>query len=240
MRRRNAVALAVLAVAFIAIPFLAYSPLHIVAGLRNFVIGHSSVEGRVRQYGPTAEARLRPRFESAGVPYPPSSLTIVVLKEERQLRLYAPTPSGPREAARSRILGASGGPGPKLREGDGQVPEGFYRLDSLNPNSLFHLALRVDYPNSEDLAAAKAEGRTRPGGDIMIHGKDASVGCIAIGDEAIEEVFVLAAEVGLENIEVVVSPSATPQSTLTASTPDWVRRLYDRLATRLAELGAAP
>src|SRR5207244_12315529 len=113
----------------------------IAAGFRALVLGKASVADRVRQYGPAAEARMRPRFEAAGVPYPPAAITIVVLKEERELRVIVPTDSGPREAARYRIQGASGAPGPKLREGDGQVPEGFYKVESLNPNSLYHLAL---------------------------------------------------------------------------------------------------
>lgn len=74
----------------------------------------------------------------------------------------------------------------------------------------------------------------------MIHGKSASVGCIAIGDPAIEEVFVLVARTGISNAEIVISPSLTPSRLVTASTPDWLRARYDRLADKLAELRAGP
>jgi hypothetical protein len=56
------------------------------------------------------------------------------------------------------ILAGSGTLGPKLVEGDGQVPEGLYRVESLNPNSSFHLALRVNYPNEFDRAKGKLDG----------------------------------------------------------------------------------
>src|SRR5690606_4961 len=91
------------------------------------------------------------------------------------------------------VLAASGRVGPKLQYGDYQVPEGFYRIEALNPNSRFHLALRVNYPNAFDRAEAAREGRTHLGGDIMIHGSNASVGCLAMGDVVSEDLFVLAA-----------------------------------------------
>ena len=75
------------------------------------------------------------------------------------------------------VLGMSGKLGPKLGEGDRQVPEGIHRVESLNPNSLYHLALRVGYPNEEDRKHAAQEGRTNLGSDIMIHGKNSSIGC---------------------------------------------------------------
>jgi murein L,D-transpeptidase YafK len=71
---------------------------------------------------------------------------------------------------------ASGKAGPKLREGDGQVPEGIYRIDGLNPNSSYHLSLKLNYPNDFDLEQARTEGRTELGGDIFIHGKAVSIG----------------------------------------------------------------
>ena len=89
------------------------------------------------------------------------------------------------------INGASGAPGPKLREGDRQVPEGLYRLIGRNPNSNYHLSMKLDYPNSYDLRHAKREGRSNPGSNIFIHGKSLSVGCLAMSGEAIEAFFVL-------------------------------------------------
>jgi L,D-transpeptidase catalytic domain len=79
------------------------------------------------------------------------------------------------------VLVASGHNGPKLREGDRQVPEGFYRITSLNPNSSYHLSIKLNYPNAFDQQHADEEGRDRLGGDIFIHGKAASIGCLAMG-----------------------------------------------------------
>ena len=95
---------------------------------------------------------------------------------------------------------------PEVERGDMQVPEGLYRIESLNPNSLYHLALRVNYPNQFDKSKGKAEKRNDLGCDIMIHGKNCSIGCLAMGDEAVEELFVLAGETGIENITVILSP----------------------------------
>ena len=131
------------------------------------------------------------------------SLKILVFKREGVVEVSAP---GWGAARRYAMTAGSGGPGPKLREGDGQIPEGFYRVESLNPNSLYHLSLRLDYPNGFDRARAREDGRERLGGDIMIHGSNRSVGCVAIGDEGIEEVFCCAAKAGVENVSVAIAP----------------------------------
>ena len=73
-----------------------------------------------------------------------------------------------------------------------QVPDGLYRIDSLNPNSLYHLALHVDYPSADDRARAAQDGRRELGGAIMIHGGAGSDRCLAMGDEAAEDLFVRA------------------------------------------------
>lgn len=130
-------------------------------------------------------------------------LHILVFKKEQVVEVHAPGWTRPR---RYEMTGFSGGLGPKLQEGDGQIPEGVYGIEYLNPNSMFHLSLKVSYPNKFDKARAAEDGRRNLGGDIMIHGGSATVGCIPIGDDAIEEVFFLVAAVGKKNSIVVVSP----------------------------------
>jgi hypothetical protein len=203
-----------------------------------------TVAERVQEYGPGARSRLQPYFQRAGVAYPPARLTLVGLKTERVLQVYAAAgTNGYRFVRAYPILAASGGPGPKLREGDQQVPEGIYPVESLNPNSRFHLALRVGYPNAADRAQAARDGRQNLGGDIMIHGSSVSIGCLAMGDEAAEELFVLAAETGLQKISVVLAPvdfrsgAEVPKS---AQIPGWVGSRYDEIRARLAELPAPP
>lgn len=130
-------------------------------------------------------------------------LRILVFKNERRLELHAP---GWEASEAYPMTGFSGTLGPKLKEGDGQIPEGVYGIGYLNPNSSFYLSLKVSYPNAADCRRAEAEGRTHLGGDIMIHGSDATVGCIPIGDDAIEDVFYLADAVGIGNVSVVIAP----------------------------------
>jgi murein L,D-transpeptidase YafK len=168
---------------------------------------------------------------AVGLRYPPAALTLVGLKGERVLEAWAQTPSGWRLIKRYPVLAASGGPGPKLRQGDLQVPEGVYRLTAFNPNSSYHLSLQVDYPNADDRAAAAGEGRANLGGDIFIHGKAVSIGCLALGDRAIEELYVLVADVGLSRTRLLLSPNAWPRPT--PASPPWVARLYERLRSEL-------
>ena len=81
----------------------------------------------------------------------------------------------------------SGQLGPKVKEGDRQVPEGFYAItpSQLNPNSNYYLSFNVGYPNQLD----KAYGRT--GGLIMVHGACSSAGCMSMTDEQIAEIYAL-------------------------------------------------
>ncbi len=82
----------------------------------------------------------------------------------------------------------SGNLGPKTKQGDGQSPEGFYFINTnrFNPWSSFHLSLNMGYPNAYD----RAHGYT--GNYLMIHGSCVSIGCYAMRDEGIEEIYTLA------------------------------------------------
>jgi murein L,D-transpeptidase YafK len=199
-----------------------------------------TITNRLQEYGSQARARLNPPFANSRISYPPQRLILVGLKAERVLQVYALSETNsPRFVRSYPILAASGGPGPKLREGDRQVPEGIYPIESLNPNSAYHLSLRIGYPNSFDRSPAAEEGRTNLGGDIMIHGKSVSIGCLAMGDQAAEDLFVLAADTGLQNIQVILSPvdfrtgASVPNAT---KLPDWTNALYSEIRARLAAL----
>jgi murein L,D-transpeptidase YafK len=88
------------------------------------------------------------------------------------------------------ICATSGVLGPKRKQGDGQVPEGFYEISAFNPYSSYHLSLKVNYPNKSDVIKASVD----PGGDIMIHGQCVTIGCIPIENDPIEELYVLCVE----------------------------------------------
>ncbi len=88
--------------------------------------------------------------------------------------------------------------GHKAFEGDGRTPEGAYLINRKNPDSRFHLSLGISYPNSRDVAHARARGK-RPGGEIFIHGTpdifttkaDWTWGCIAVTNDEIEEIYAM-------------------------------------------------
>ncbi|HEU4679114.1 MAG TPA: L,D-transpeptidase family protein, partial [Terrimicrobiaceae bacterium] len=187
-----------------------------------------TIEDVVSALGVRVESRLRPVFDRAGATFPPPNLTVLALKQERRLELYVTLEDGSQRFILSYpILAASGVAGPKFREGDRQVPEGLYRIELLNPNSRYHLSLRVNYPNVADVEQARAEGRDLAGlgGDIMIHGGAESVGCLAIGDPAIEELFVLVAGTGLDKVRLMIAPRDFRRETedaLAGHAPSWV------------------
>jgi murein L,D-transpeptidase YafK len=201
----------------------------------------ATVADRLAQYGAEARHRLQPIFARARVPYPPAQLTLVGLKQEERLDVYAGGRAGSLTFLHSYpILAESGGPGPKLRVGDGQVPEGLYRIELLNPNSLYHLSLRVSYPNAFDRRMARADGRNELGGDIMIHGDQVSIGCLAMGNPAAEELFVLAADTGLAHVDVILAPNdlRSHPPPAVAGLPPWTPALYRQIRDALDELPA--
>jgi murein L,D-transpeptidase YafK len=167
--------------------------------LLPILVGMTACHSRAQV--PEAILRQRPGLEDevaalcqkAGVAYPPQGLFLRAFKREAELEVW-----GKGEGARYAlirtypVLSSSGGPGPKRREGDRQVPEGFYRLQYLNPASLYHLSMKLDYPNASDRVRSDRE---QPGSDIFIHGGNGSIGCLPIGDSGIEEVFLLATKV---------------------------------------------
>lgn len=188
-------------------------------------------------YGKDMRARLAPIFAMHNVAYPPKEMTWIGLKEEKVLLIFAKDMSGKmRLVLTYPVIGTSGLSGPKLREGDLQVPEGFYKLSRFRPVVMAHLGLEVDYPNAEDKRRGKKEGRSKLGGDIMIHGSFWSTGCLAMGNEAIEELFVLAHDAGLQNIQVIFAPCnlalRKPQVNV-KNPPVWLPELYQRLRVAL-------
>ncbi|MEW6520815.1 MAG: murein L,D-transpeptidase family protein [Thermodesulfobacteriota bacterium] len=115
---------------------------------------------------------------------------IRIFKESRELELWVQQDEEYRLFKTYAICNLSGKLGPKLKEGDEQSPEGFYAVSErqLNPNSRYHLSFDIGYPNTYD----KLRGRT--GSALMIHGDCISVGCFAMTDSRIEEIYTLAQE----------------------------------------------
>lgn len=185
------------------------------------------------------ESPLAASFRAAGAIYPPREVLLLAFKKERLLELWARDDAGFRRIKSYPVLGASGGPGPKLREGDRQVPEGVYPITGLNPASAYYLALALGYPNDFDREMAARDGRSALGGDIHIHGGDFSTGCLAIGDAAIEELFLLAWRTGTKGMRVIIAPHTTPAPFVPPPhSPSWTVELYRRIRAEIDTLAA--
>ena len=200
----------------------------------------ATVEDRLRTYETGVVKRLAPALQAKGFSFPLKSFTLLTIKDDSVLQLFGHDPSGRAVHIKDyAVLAESGTLGPKLREGDGQIPEGIYKITFLNPNSSYHLSLRLDYPNEFDRKMAARDGRTKLGGDIMIHGKNVSIGCIALGDPAIEEIFCLAARADLKSIKILIVPTdwrTKPFNPAVLSGPAWLPDLYETLRKEIEML----
>lgn len=200
--------------------------------------GRNGIADAADFYAPSAESRLKPAFDRNKVSYPPDKIALIAVKSEKVLQLWTKSWGKWHKIKDYYILAASGKLGPKLRAGDKQVPEGVYRINSLNPNSSFHLSMKINYPNAFDLYYAEQDGRKNPGSNIHIHGSYYSIGCIALGDKAIEELFVLSHRVGIDNIKVFIVPTDPRKGKMTPvkGSPDWVADLYEFMEYSLMEI----
>lgn len=167
-----------------------------------------TIESVVEKYISKVKASLKNDFEKNNLSLDDFEMGILAFKKEQLLEIYVRK----NETENWKLLkkynftAFSGEIGPKLNNGDNQIPEGIYQMEYLNPNSRFHLSIKVSYPNSFDLEKAKLDKRTDLGGDIMIHGKSATIGCIPVGDKNIEEIFILATKAKNKNFPIIIAP----------------------------------
>ncbi|MCB1158855.1 MAG: L,D-transpeptidase family protein, partial [Leptospiraceae bacterium] len=170
-----------------------------------------------------------------GISFPISKLYLLAFKKERILEVHTEKNGKKLFLFSYRFTTFSGKLGPKLVEGDRQIPEGKYKIDYLNPNSSYHLSMKVSYPNAFDAEKAKLDGRENPGSDIFIHGKDVSIGCIAIGDDKIEELFLIVdaslQAFGKDSVEILIFPGKLEEGKFPDCEicPSWHKELYDVL-----------
>ena len=200
----------------------------------------------MQQYGYSAKRRLAPYFRAVGVAYPPQTVVLAAFKWEKRLELYAGNspPTISNSSAITTCWRRAAIVGPKLREGDRQVPEGIYRLTQLNANSSFHLSVKVDYPNTFDRMMGNVENRRNLGGAIFVHGGSESAGCLAMSDPVAEEIFTLVAQSGLENSSIILSPvdlrKEPAPNPLDHDVPIWSPHLYAIIQRALWALPPCP
>ena len=196
-----------------------------------------AVDHAINRYGIKMEPQLIDLFAKAKVSYPPREIALLAFKKEKIIQLWAKDDATTWRYIHTYPLTAfSGRLGPKLKERDGQIPEGVYRLTTFNPFSSMHLSMMINYPNHFDRLQASKDGRRELGGNIFLHGKALSVGCLAIGDKAIDQLFLLAHRVGLNHIQMIIAPNdlrrAKP-ATNNFSQPSWLPTLYKQIASAL-------
>lgn len=156
---------------------------------------HSEVPSSARSR--EASARVRPgleeRLAEKGLRWG-SPIFIRIFKEPAVLEVWIEKRSRFELFETYPVCRFSGDLGPKIREGDGQAPEGFYFVSpaQMNPSSNYHLAFNIGYPNAYD------RHHNRTGSAIMVHGSCVSIGCFAMTDAGIEEIYSLA-EAALNN-----------------------------------------
>jgi murein L,D-transpeptidase YafK len=154
------------------------------------------------------EDSVRKQFEAKKLTWPPQAMYIRSFKYDRVLEVWVK--GNAKEQYKLfktyKVCMQSGTMGPKRMQGDYQVPEGFYHINEFNPNSNYHLALGLNYPNASDKILSDS---LHPGNAIYIHGNCVSTGCIAITDVPIEELYIIATHVknsGQDFIPVHVFP----------------------------------
>lgn len=137
------------------------------------------------------EDSLKTEFRNKKISWPPKALYIRSFKYDQLMEIWVRgDEKKPYHLFKTYpICIKSGTLGPKRKEGDLQIPEGFYYINDFNPNSNYHLSLGLNYPNASDAVLSDS---LHPGGEIYIHGNCVSVGCIAITDLPIEELYILA------------------------------------------------
>lgn len=203
------------------------------------VKGRETVESVASQIQTEVWNRLQPNLNAAGYKQGyPRKIILVAFKEQQQLQVYANDNNEIKLIKEYPFTAYSGKLGPKLQQGDRQIPEGIYQVAYLNPNSSYHLSIKVNYPNAFDKAKTKFSNDADMGGDIFIHGKAATIGCIPIGDQAIEEVFMLTKHAFNSGVKVIISPRdfRVNPNYPEIKAIDWENELYQQISKELATL----
>jgi murein L,D-transpeptidase YafK len=171
----------------VALRFALLAPILLALGgcFSFFGFGDSSVPPAERQLSSSTQALLTIKGMKQESP-----IFVRIFKEESELEVWKFKDGRFQHFRTYPICAWSGGLGPKVQQGDRQAPEGFYTVGrgQMNPRSLYHLAFNIGFPNAYD----SANGHT--GSALMVHGDCKSVGCYAMTDAYIEEIYILARE----------------------------------------------
>jgi murein L,D-transpeptidase YafK len=228
-RKRPLAAWKLTAVFGAAMAFLCLPAVLAVAGVDD-VRTTARSQAAVEAYTPQLSEELTAQGLELGAP-----VYLRLTKEPAELTAYVANEEGVYTAVRSwPVCAFSGKLGPKLAEGDMQAPEGFYTVapGQMNPASSFHLSFDLGYPNAYD----RANGRT--GSYLMVHGSCVSVGCYAMTDDAMDEIWTLmqaALDHGQSAVPVHIFPFAMTAANLQRHSTDPNTAFWRTLAPAWAE-----
>ena len=163
---------------------------------------------RVKEVYERKEELIKMKCRSMDIPEETfGKMFIRVFKMECIMEVWVEKPDGRYIKFKEfNIYALSGILGPKRRECDRQVPEGFYYINEFNPQSSYYLSLGINYPNESDMKLSDAP---RKGADIFIHGAQCSAGCLAMSNYYIEDIYMCAVKAhsnGQERIPVEIFP----------------------------------
>lgn len=191
----------------------------LIVALMNTLAGNFKTEQlkntRVKEAYSAKQDYIEKQLTSKNINLPEVEIYLRAFKSEGILEVWAKNKSQNtyQQVLEYTICQSSGILGPKRKEGDLQVPEGFYYINHFNPQSNFHLSLGLNYPNKSDKVFAD---KNHPGGAIYIHGSCVTIGCIPLTDDKIKELYILSVEArnnGQSQIPVTIFPfKPTPEN----------------------------
>lgn len=164
---------------------------------------------RVRQAYKDKESSILALLKDNQIDRDELKIYLRAFKNEKQIELWGKNSSDTKYSLIKtyEICQTSGKLGPKRKQGDMQIPEGFYHIDRFNPYSNFYLSLGINYPNKSDRILGV---KNKLGGDIFIHGACVTIGCLPITDDQIKELYIFCIEAknnGQLKIPVTIFPS---------------------------------
>lgn len=196
-----------------------------------------TIESIIEKYNSKVEVSLKNAFTKNQVDNTDFEMGILAFKKEQVLEVVVRKNKNEswKLLKKYPFTAFSGKIGPKLKNGDKQIPEGIYQMEYLNPNSKYHLSIKVNYPNAFDKEKAKLDGRTDLGGDIMIHGKSVTIGCIPVGDKNIEEIFILATKAKNKHFPIIIAPHDFRKNKIFPKIEaiSWEKDLYEEISNEL-------
>ncbi len=187
----------------------------IIMGLLNFANSQTTFKAnqlkfeRVKTAYKEKENSIKKHLKTYGIGLDKIEILLIAYKKERKLQVWAKEKKNEtfEKIQTYNFSSFSGELGPKRKQGDYQIPEGFYLIERFNPLSNYYLSLGINYPNESDKMKSKAKDL---GGDVFIHGDNVTIGCIPITDDKIKELYIYAIEArnnGQKKINIAILPS---------------------------------